>query len=73
MTLAEYICQKSSTCEIDLIIELIGNESNNSDYDLLGIEDIRYELLGERIPHLKLQVRKMRDLSTLIVVRFFGG
>ncbi|MCL1817568.1 MAG: HPr(Ser) kinase/phosphatase [Spirochaetaceae bacterium] len=51
--------------EIQLVVEL-ENWDANKDYDRLGIYDVTTEILGVKIPYLKVPVRPGRNIPILI-------
>ena len=55
------------TKKIELVIELVEWDEED-EYDRLGIDERRYEILGTMIPMLKVPVRPGRNIATVIEV-----
>jgi HPr kinase/phosphorylase len=55
------------TKKIELVVELV-EWREGEEYDRLGIDDLRYSVLGIELPRLCLPVRPGRNLATLIEV-----
>lgn len=53
--------------KIDLAVELVEWE-DGKEYDRLGIEEMKYSLLGIDIPLLKIPVRPGRNITTIVEV-----
>ncbi|HTM21879.1 MAG TPA: HPr(Ser) kinase/phosphatase [Kofleriaceae bacterium] len=55
------------TKKIELVIELT-EWNDKEEYDRLGLDELSYEVLGARIPMIRLPVRPGRNISTIIEV-----
>jgi HPr kinase/phosphorylase len=55
------------TKKIELVVELVEWDAS-AEYDRLGIDELRYQVLGTELPRLYLPVRPGRNLATLIEV-----
>lgn len=55
------------TKKIELVIELC-DWDDNEEYERLGLDENRYEILGVKLPRLRLPVRPGRSISTIIEV-----
>jgi HPr kinase/phosphorylase len=55
------------TKKLELVVELVEWDSN-AEYDRLGIDEMRFAVLGVELPRLCLPVRPGRNLATLIEV-----
>jgi HPr kinase/phosphorylase len=55
------------TKKIELVIELT-EWNDKEEYDRLGLDELAYEVLGARIPMIRLPVRPGRNISTIIEV-----
>ncbi len=55
------------TKKIELVIELV-EWKQEEEYDRLGFDDLTYEILGSRLPLLRVPVRPGRNLTTIIEV-----
>jgi HPr kinase/phosphorylase len=55
------------TKKVELVVELVEWDAR-AEYDRLGIDDLRYTVLGVDVPRLCLPVRPGRNLATLIEV-----
>lgn len=53
--------------KIDLVIEFI-EDSSALNYDLLGIDDQFYDILGTKVKHIQLTASAQKNLATLIEV-----
>lgn len=53
--------------KIDLAIELV-EWDDGKEYDRLGIEEMKYSLLGIDVPFLKIPVRPGRNITTIVEV-----
>jgi HPr kinase/phosphorylase len=54
-------------CVIDLVIELC-TWDEEEDYERLGLDDASEELLGRRVPRLRIPVRPGRDMAVILEV-----
>ena len=53
--------------KVEVVIELCDwNETD--DYDRLGVDDLYYELLGQRVPMLRVPIRPGRNIASIIEV-----
>lgn len=52
---------------VELVVELV-EWDDKEEYDRLGLDSLFYEVLGTRIPRLRIPVRQGRNLSTLVEV-----
>jgi HPr kinase/phosphorylase len=55
------------TKKIELVIELV-EWDEQEEYERLGLDELRYEVLGLTIPKLRLPVRPGRSIATIIEV-----
>jgi HPr kinase/phosphorylase len=55
------------TKKIELVIELV-DWAEDEEYDRLGLDELRYDVLGLTIPMLRLPVRPGRSICTIIEV-----
>jgi len=55
------------TKKLELVVELVEWDADE-EYDRLGLDERRYEVLGVQVPVVKLPVRPGRSLSTIIEV-----
>jgi len=55
------------TKKIELVIEL-AEWNEKEEYDRLGLDDLFYQVLGARIPMIRLPVRPGRNIATIIEV-----
>ena len=55
------------TKKIELVIEL-AEWNDKEEYDRLGLDDLTYQVLGARIPMIRLPVRPGRNIATIIEV-----
>ena len=55
------------TKKVELVVELVEWDAT-AEYDRLGIDELRYQVLGTELPRLYLPVRPGRNLATLIEV-----
>lgn len=53
--------------KIDLVLELVEWEEG-SEYDRLGLEEVRYNLHGVELPLMRIPVRPGRNISTIVEV-----